>query len=257
MLSFLLLAWLVPSQAAAKLPIDVTKIELGAPVVVAEIDTGKLKGELRRLCWSPDGATLYLQTAEGNPPLETAHHYSMAVGGGAITPLAEEPDWSARYWEAKQDRVAPGLDSLVIEVLQGTENIKSGPGQAGVLDRSASPDRVASNNPSMESLASGNMGNEKARVVRLALLGTDIATWTNERPIPGLRFSWGPPRSGALVYVGDKGQLVFFDQNKQKRAISTVKDALLPAWSADGTRLAYLQKIGRKKYSVMLAPVGW
>ena len=256
MLSLLLLAWLASPQAPT-LPVDVTKIEVGAPVVVTEIDTGKLKGEVRRLSWSPDGRSLYIQTAESDPPVERFRHYSLALDGGALTPLDREPDWAANYWAVKQDRAAPGIGSLTIEVVQGTENIKTGTGPAGVLDRSSSPDRVAAGSPSVEGLASGNMGNDRARVVRLTLLGTDIATWTNERPYPGARFSWGPANSGTLVYVGEKGQLVFFDQKKQKRAISSVKDAVLPAWSTDGTRVAYLQKTGRKKYLVTWARVSW
>jgi hypothetical protein len=252
----LVLASLAVPQAAMA-PLDVTKIEVGAPVVAAEIDTGKLKGEVRRLCWSPDGATLYLQTAEGNPPVEIPHHYSIAVNGGTVTPLGEQPDWAGRFWDLKQDRVAPGNPALVIEVVQGSATLKSGVGQAGVLDRSSSPDSVASSHPSADSLAVGNMGNERARVVRLTLLGHDIATWTNERPYPGGRFSWGPSHGDALVYVGEKGQLVFFDQKQHKRPIAATRDAVLPAWSTDGKRLAYLQKTGRKKYLVMWAPVGW
>ena len=93
------------------------------------------------------------------------------------------------------------------------------------------------------------MGNDRARVVRLTLLGTDIATWTNERPYPGARFSWGPSNSGALVYVGEKGQLVFFDQQKQKRAITSHKDAVLPAWSADGRASRTCRRPARRSSS--------
>jgi hypothetical protein len=256
MLSLLLLAWLWCPQAASP-SIDVTKITVGTPLVVTEIETGKLKGEPRRLCWSPDGASLYLQTVEQDPPVERLRHYSVALEGGTLTPLDREPTWAADFWAVKQDRVAPGIESLIIDVVQGEQNIKTGPGQAGVLDRTSSPDRVAAGNPSVDSLALGNMSTERARVVRLTLLGTDIATWTNERPVPGARFSWGPKNSGALVYVGEKGQLVFFDQKKQKQVVGNVKDTLLPAWSTDGRRVAYLQKTGRKKFALAWVPLAW
>jgi len=42
---------------------------------------------------------------------------------------------------------------------------------------------------------------------------------------------------------------------KHTKTISKVKDALLPAWSTDGERLAFLQKTGRKKYLVLWVPV--
>lgn len=258
MLSLLLLAWLVPSQPAApqarpKLPIEAAALEVGAPIAVTEIDTGKLKGEVRRLAWSPDLEALYVQTAEGNPPLETPHHYSIALAGGQVTRLDREPDWALQYWTVKQDRAAPGVDSLVIEVLQGAETLKSGT----AVDRSSSPSAAIGSNPTVESMAAGSMGSERARVVRLVLQGTEIATWVNERPIPGMRFSWGPIGSAALVYVGDKGQLVLLDHAKKRHSIAAVKDAVLPAWSLDGTRLACLQKTGRKKYVVTWMPVGW
>lgn len=256
MLPLLLLAWLVPAQSAPK-PIDVSLIEVGVPVVVAEIDTGKLKGEVRRLAWSPDGTLLYLQTAEGRPPLETLHHYSMALAGGPVIPIAEQPEWAARYWQVKQDSAAPGIPALAIDVVQGTETIKSGTGPAGTLDRSSSPDRVAAGSPNPADLANANMSNDRARVVRLVLLGHDVAVWTNERVIPGARFSWGPTGSGALVHVGDKGELVFFDQSKRSQVVAKVKDASLPAWSADGGRIAYLRKTGRKTYAVTWVPIGW
>ena len=34
-----------------------------------------------------------------------------------------------------------------------------------------------------------------------------------------------------------------------------VKDALLPAWSIDGSRLAWVQKSGRKKYTLLWSTV--
>ena len=40
-----------------------------------------------------------------------------------------------------------------------------------------------------------------------------------------------------------------FAQFSRKQTVSGIKDALLPAWSIDGTRLAWVQKSGRKKYT--------
>jgi hypothetical protein len=257
MLSLLIAAWLTVPQALSRLPIDATRIEVGTPIVAARIDTGTVKGDVRRLCWSPDGGTMYLQTAEGNPPLEVFRHYAITAQGGAITALDGQPDWAASYWAVKQDRVAPGIESLRIEVVQGNAVVKGGAGESGVLNRGNSSIEGMTSSPSVDSLAAASMNTEHARVVRLTLLGMDIATWTNERPYPGARFSWGPSESGALVCVGDKGQLVFIDQRKQKKVMSSTKDAVLPAWSADGRRVAYLQKAGRKKYLVVWAPVGW
>jgi hypothetical protein len=48
---------------------------------------------------------------------------------------------------------------------------------------------------------------------------------------------------------------MLLDRNKHKQTVSGVKDALLPAWSTDGTRLAWVQKSGRRKYTLVWATV--
>ena len=235
--------------------LDVSTLTVGRPVIVAEVDNSRLKGEVRRLAWEPDGTTLYLQTTEGKPPGEKVRHYTIALAGGTPAPVEREPEWAAQYWSVKQDRAAPGMPALVIEIWQGIETLKPGVGAAGVLDRQSSPDAVAGNNPSVASLADGAHGNQNANVTRLKLVGEDIAVWINERPYPGARFSWGPPGSGALVYTGEHGELVLFDRQKRRQKVPDVKDAFLPAWSADGARLAYLQKTGRKKLAIAWVPL--
>jgi hypothetical protein len=252
-LAFILALAIWPAVQAS--PLDVSTLTIGRPVIVAEVETSKLKGEVRRLAWEPDGTTLYLQTAEGKPPDEKVRHYTIDVTGGTPAPVDREPEWAAQYWVVKQDRAAPGMPALAIEIWQGIETLKPGVGAAGVLDRQSSPDAVAGSNPSVANLADGAHANQNANVTRLKLVGEDIAVWINERPYPGARFSWGPPGSGALVYIGEHGELVFFDRQKHRQRVPDVKDAFLPAWSADGGRLAYLQKTGRKKLAIAWVPV--
>jgi dipeptidyl aminopeptidase/acylaminoacyl peptidase len=246
-----LVLWFACWPGAQGPGIDVSRLSFGPPVLVADVDTAKLKGDLKRLAWEPDGTTLYLQTVEGKPPGEKVRHYTVEVVGGAPVPVDREPDWAAQYWAVKQDRVAPGLPSLVIDVQQGIEKLKPGTGASGVLDRESSPVAVASGSPNVENLANGQHGNENATVTRLKLAGEDIAVWVNERPFPGAKFSWGPAGSGALVYTGEHGELVFFDGTKHRKAVPDVKDASLPAWSADGARLAFVQRTGRKKVAIL------
>ena len=70
-------------------------------------------------------------------------------------------------------------------------------------------------------------------------------------------FSWGPIGSATIAYVErDGGRLMLLDREKHKRAIAGTRDALLPAWSIDGSRLAWVQKTGRKKYTRVWAAVG-
>ena len=241
---------LSPTQGPGN-ALDVSALPIGSPVTITQLDAGTLKGEPRLLAWSPDGESLYLQSVEGQPPKAKVRHCLLPRSGGPLTALDAEPGWAIEYWNVKQDRVAPGVRALVIEIEQTTETIQGGPGPAGALDRS-NPGAATNPNQTVPDLAGGTSGNQKAAVVRLKLLGEQIAKWVNpkERPVPGTRFGWGPAGSGAIVYLGEHGGLVFFDRQKHKRSVPGVKDALLPAWSLDGRLLAYLQKAGRNKYVV-------
>ena len=237
-------------------PIDVNSLSFGTPSVVASLDGRTLRGAIRQLAWSPGGTDLYVQASEGTPGLETVRHYSVSLEARELTEIESQPEWALRFWEVKQDRAAPGLPDVLIEIAQKMETLKAGTGPSGVLDRTGDAATIASTGPNPENLAAGTFANQKARVVRLSFRGQEIAVFVNEvKPVPGLRFSWGPDGSGALVFVGDKGELVFLDQKKHKRRVPEVKDAFLPAWSLDGSRLAYVQKTGRDLYSLVWVSV--
>jgi len=181
------LAAVAPAQRSGA-ALDVRALPLGTPAILAELDADALKGEPRRLCWSPDGDLLYLQTVDGELPNEQVHHFVLPRSGGVLTEVDAEPFWSVQYWNVKQDRSAPGLPDLAIEVEQKTETIKAGPGPAGTLDRT---NPAAATNPAltMPDLVDGTSGNQRAAVVRLKLLGQEIAKWVNEeKPVPGTRF---------------------------------------------------------------------
>ena len=92
--------------------------------------------------------------------------------------------------------------------------------------------------------------------VTLWMLGREIGNWINGAPDAGQTFGWGPDGSAALVFVDKAGRLTFMDQVKHQQTVPGVKNAYLPAWSADGTRLAFLQKAGKKKFRLMTATVG-
>jgi hypothetical protein len=248
----LAVTWLLsisPAQTPAT-PVDASAIKVGTPATIAELDLGKLKGDLRQVGWSPDGAQLYVQTAEGNPSSQKLRHYVVPTAGGALQAVDGEPEWASAYWGIKSDRFAPGLRSLMIEVVQKSEKMKVGTGsgrpgeQAGGAPGSVPVD--------VEKVAEGQF----QHLTRLVFLDEMVSEFENERPIPGLMFSWGPTGSGAIAYTDrEAGRLMFFDQHKHKQTVNGIKDALLPAWSIDGTRLAWVQKSGRKKYSLIWAAV--
>jgi hypothetical protein len=255
-----MLQWLLLTSAlsisrgqAPGAPIDVSALKIGAPAIVAELDLGKLKGELREVGWSPDGAELYVQTADGNGPSPKLRHYTVPAAGGAPMPIDAAPEWAVTYWSVKSDRFAPGVGSLMIDFEQKAEKMKIGtgtgrPGEAAT----ASPGVGSSVGVDIEKTAEGQYQN----YARLVLLGEIISEFVNQMPIPGLMFSWGPAGSGAIAYTDrESGHLMLLDQHKRKQTVSGVKDAILPAWSTDGAKLAWVRKSGRKKYALVWAPV--
>jgi len=231
-------------------------VRVGEAAAVTEFDLGQMKGEPRQIAWSPDASQLYIQTAEGDGATAKLHHYVVPAAGGSPQGLDTAPEWAEAFWAFKSDRSAPGIVPLMIDVEQKAETIRVGTGQAGALDRESSP--IGGNVGNLETMVKGTNQNQKQQVFRFKLLGETVSEFVNTRPVPGLMFGWGPARSGAIAFVErESGRLILLDQQKHKRTVEGAKDALLPAWSIDGTRLAWLQKTGRRKYALMAAPLSW
>jgi hypothetical protein len=238
------------AQSPPSAPVDVSTLKVGAPSTVTELDLGRLKGELRQCGWSPDGEQLYVQTADGNPQSPTLRHYIVESAGGEIHAVDVAPDWAERYWEFKSNRFAPGLGSIMIEFEQKLEKMKigTGSGRPGEMAGGA----AGSVPVDIEKTAEGQHQN----VARLTLFGETISEFVNQVPVPGLMFSWGPAASGAIAYTDrESGHLTLLDQHRRKQSIAGVKNALLPAWSIDGSRLAWVQRSGRRKYTLLWATV--
>jgi hypothetical protein len=232
-------------------PLDVSALKIGVSTAVAEIDLGKIKGELRQLAWSPDDTQFYIQTADGDKADDIVHHYTVGVSGGALAPAPQQPGWAADYWRFKSDRSAPGLPDLMIDVKQTLEKIKIGTGSAGAADRTAPGADSVSSAGNVERAAEG----QRENVIRLVIFDEPVSVFVNQRVIPGLQFGWGPASSGAIAFVNESGHVVLLDRHRHTQTIAGVKDALLPAWTEDGSRIAFLEKSGRKKYTLMTAAI--
>jgi len=243
------LLWISPAQTSAGT--DVSLLHVATPAVVAELDLGSLKGDLRQIGWSPDKSQLYVQTAEGRAASPTLHHYVVSVAGGVITSASEAPPWAKDYWSYKSDRFAPGIGSLFMDVTQSLETMKYGTGSAGLIEREDRGGNVSVGSANVDRAAVS----DKLHVVRLMLLGQAVSEFVNETPVPGLMFGWGPAGSGTIAFTDRDGHLFLFDRNQHKAAVSGAKNASLPAWSTDGSRLAWAQKGPRRKYTLVVADV--
>jgi hypothetical protein len=231
------------------MPLDVSTLRIGPSAIVAELDLGKLKGQFRRVSWSPDATQLYVPTAEGMPPSEKLRHDVVDTAGGPVTPIDKEREWAAGSWTFKSDRYASGNPSLVIDVEQKLETVRIGTGSAGAADRAS--DGLGAGNINLAANVERAAESRKQHVVRLTLLDRRVHQRAADSRTD---IRWGPRGTGAIAFT-DRGHLVLLDQQTHKQTVVGVKNALLPAWSSDGARIAYLQKTGRRTYRLMTAAV--
>lgn len=187
-----------------------------------------------------------LSASSAQTPASSAAINVSTVKVGAPS-IVTELDLGKLKGELRQIAWSPNRTELYVQTAEGTPPSGTGSGRpgegAGGVGNGAPVD--------IEKTAEG----QRQNVVRLTLVGEAISEFVNTRPVPGLTFSWGPAFSGAIAYTDRDGRLMLLDRNKHKQTVSGAKDALLPAWSIDGARLAWVQKSGRKKYTLLWATV--
>ena len=246
----------VPALSAAQSPMKVGGITFGEAATVAEIDRDQLKGQASRLAWSPDGTELYIQIMDGEfgkPGARISHHVVKAEEGSKRE-VQIEPEWASAYWTAKSGQASPdGADFKVdLRSEMRTEKTVSAPmggdlakGGVGGSTGSSAGDAVA---------AAYNQASVPVHTMRLA--GETVGEFVNSVIVPGLTFGWGPKGSKVIAYSAQKsGRVTIMDAKGRKQELGGSKDAILPAWSPDGSRLAWLQKDGKKKYELKIAKI--
>jgi len=223
---------------------------------LVELDMGKLKGEPSRLAWSPDSSQLYLQTLEGgfgrpNPKLR---HYVFNATTGAKEDVQAEPEWASKYWTAKSGQSSPDGPALKIELKteQRREQTTSVP-RGGDLARGGTSIDTGT---SVADGVSAAYNTQAVTVHSMLFKGETVGEFVNSVIVPGLTFGWGPQGSGLIAFAALKtGRVTVMDSQGAKQDVAGSKDAILPAWSADGSRLAWLQKNGRGKFALQVARV--
>ena len=250
-----LLAWLVSQAAALPAAINTSQLTLSAPTFVLEIDGSKLKGSPTRLSWG-DG-TFFLRSASsdkfGN---ELGKNYLVPASGAQLTVTAEEPPWASIYWAWKAGGAAPGVPELKFEVETQQKN-KTATGSTmedmgGAGGGTVNPNR---SDPTQSQISKDLGSMQRIVTTTVRLKGQLIFEAQNKPIMPGLMYSWAPAPLGALAYADDKGRLVIIDRLGHKLEVPGTSGVVLPAWSPDGKRIAYLQKKDRKKYALMVVEV--
>jgi hypothetical protein len=261
----------VPAFIAAQGPLRMSDVKIDEPARVAELDMNDLKGEPFRLAWSPDGSQIYVQTLEGTwadantgRSNVTFHHYLFSVPVGpnfssatldvSSATLDAPPTWFPGYWGWKNGRHAPGVPELSIDL--NTEQEK----------------RMTTAVPMGGDLAKGGTGGASSSagdagaaaynsqwipIHTMVYKGEKIGQFVNTVIVPGLTYGWGPPGTNILAFAAlGSGRVTIVDERGEKLVVQGSKDALLPAWSLDATKLAWLQKSGRKKFDLYVVAVG-
>lgn len=245
----------LPAAVMAQAPLPVGSVTLSAPTTIAELDMNKLKGEPSRMAWSPDGTQIYLQTIEGafHQP-RAIRHYVITASDGKVKDVKAEPDWFAAYWAVKSHKSSP--DAPKIEIGLTSENrvekTTSVP-RGGDLARGGAD--TGTGTSSGEAIAAATNAQTIA-VHTMKLHGQTIGEFTNSVIVPGLTFAWAPKGSKAIAYTEPKGgKIVLMNTEGKRQELNGTRDALLPMWSQDATKLAWLQKDGKRRYQLKVADV--
>lgn len=249
--------WLI-ALLLAVVQIDGAKsLTASTPVVIGEIDAGKLKGDPTQLAWSPDNAQLFLQASERDSlgMVKNPHFYVISAAGGKVEPVAAAPEWATSYWAWKSNKSAPGSSTFAIDIKQ---DIKTSTATSAPMGGSLA--RGGGSNPngggtSIDDVTMRTQQLQKQQVITLMLKNEIVGEFVNQQFLPGYTFGWAPQSVGMIAYCSETGHVIVMDEHGEKQELAGTKDALLPAWSPDGTRIALLQKSGKKKYDVVVVEV--
>jgi hypothetical protein len=245
---------------AARLPLDARQLMVSQPVSLLEISADKLKGFPIRLSWSPDGRQLYLRAVQRDIwANEKEWHYVVNLPDGLITSVDREPEWSGHYWAWKSAALCPGTPALRIETESRVERktpTNSGAG-GSIAQNSGDPYALGFElGPQGAAIIASAMQAQMVNTTTLKLKGRLLCTFVNTPVMLGLMYGWAPEGLQAIAYANERRALVVMDSTGTQYEIKGTKGVLLPAWSTDGRRIAWVSQQGRKKLAIKTTEVG-
>lgn len=231
--------------------------QVSAPAQVSTIDGGKLKGEPIQLGWSPDGTKLFLQTAERDKlgMITNPRFYVMSASDGKPEPVDTPPAWAAEYWAWKSGQFAPGSRTYGIDLKEDYRTVTATAAPMGGALAKGSADTTGGGGTTVDEVAAHAQQAQKLRVVTLTVKGETVGESVGLQFQPGYTFSWSPSSLAMMAYGNQSGRLALLDRQGQKQEIDRTKNVILPAWSNDGSKIAFLQKAGKNKYDLVVVKV--
>ena len=249
-------AMLILAIALGQAP-NAKTMRISPPGQVGTIDTGKLKGEPTQLAWSPDGTKLFLQTSERDSVGMTRNHrfFVLSAADGKAEPVDAPPAWATEYWTWKSNQFAPGSSTFGIEIKQDFKSVSatSSP-MGGDLAKGGTSGDAGGGGTSAGDVAARAAQTQKQQVVSLTLKGENVGEFIGTQFLAGYTFGWSP-RDHIMAYSHASGRLAIMDEQGNKQQVDGTKGVILPAWSADSSRIAFLQKSGKNKYDLFIANV--
>ena len=230
-------------------------VQVAAPTKAASFE---VKGEPTQMSWSADGAQLAIQTSERDAKGMTKNprYYLIGASDGKLSPAQASPDWADKYWTWKSNQYTPWSPSLGIDVKQDQKTVSSTSSpMGGDLARGGTSGDPAGGGTTMDEATNRKLNSQTLTVVTLKLMGETVGYFEGVQFIPGYTFGWAPKDLAAIAYVNQDGRLAVMDKDGKKQQVEGTKNVLLPAWSVDGTKIAFLQKTGKNKFDLYLAPV--
>lgn len=238
---------------------DARQVTFAAPKAIVEVDTDKLKGQVSNLSWSPDGKDMYLQVVEKDRQgkVKSAKHYTISLAAKSMKG-GDQPPWVTQYtaWKSALASPAAPLFRIGLEEREETRTATAAVGDLAKGGGAGGGDRGAIPGTSAEEVGAIANQSYKVHVWSLKLKGTVIGEWLNEGVVPGINWGWAPAPARLIAFTKrDGGPLTVMDEQGRKQEIAGPKNAILPAWSSDGTKIAWLERKDRKTFDLTIADV--
>jgi len=231
-------------------------VQISTPALATNIDTGKMKGEPTQLSWSEDGSQLFIQTNERDDQqmIIKPRYYVLTPANGKISSVDAPPAWAADYWTWKSNQFAPGSTTFGIDIKKDEQKLSSTSAPMGG-DLARGGTDTGGGGTSAGDVASARAQTQSQNVFSLSLKGETVGEFVGTQFLPGYTFGWSPQSLGMIAYVNHGGHLAVMDRDGKKQQVESTKNVLLPAWSPDGSKIAFLQKSGKNKYDLFVAAV--
>lgn len=206
-------------------PLDATRLEVSPGRILVKGGEDDFGGAPARLAWSPDSTQLLLRTVRRDAKgALTSDTLLLLSGEGRLERVAGAPEWAMPYWNWKSGLEAPWRPEC----------------------RLTSEDRMMALLPEQLNIFKSGFTRDFSRtptempVTVHEFLGEQVAMITDPLYARGCTFSWAPFAQGALAFRDRRALLVLMDAAGRKHDVPGSMHALLPAWSPNGRRMAFV-----------------